>query len=50
VDEGEEVEAERGREAAQQRPGEEEGVGVALMVGRQVVVVQHANPVPVVFL
>ena len=44
VDEGEEVEAEGGREAGEEGPGEEEGVGVALVVGGQVVVVQHSNP------
>jgi hypothetical protein len=44
VDEGEEVEAERGSEPAEQGPGEKEGVGVTLVVGGQVVVVQHAHP------
>ena len=44
VDEREEVETERRSETTEQSTGEEEGVGVTLMVGRQVVVVQHADP------
>jgi hypothetical protein len=44
VDEGEEVEAERGCETAEQGPREEKGVRVTLVVGRQVVIIQHTNP------
>ena len=43
MDEGEEVEAERRRETAEQRAREEQGVLVALVSAGQVVVVEHPD-------